>query len=418
MINKIYRFKNKKDLTILFIDNSDNFLSFILKKVKNIFDFVKAVFIIDESFLDKEEYKDFFKPFADEKRNKNISIEYLKICEKEKDFSYLENIFSIFLRNNIDRNSFIIIVGGGAFSDLIAFAASIYKRKVPFCIVPTTFLSMIDAGFGGKNAVNFMGVKNLLGTVNQPLAIFINPEFLKTLSFIDFFSGFAEFIKYLLLNRSLYNKFIVRFSKLSKSFNSSNHSKSINHKDFNLLYDTFSYDELKDFFIQNPEFLLYAINTKYHFIKDDIYDFNKRHSLNLGHTISHPLEITFQLNHGIALYIGIILELQIICKICRNTENTLKKANFLYEKFGLPKNIKDAIMIEKNITYEKWLLINGLDVKKVIEKIFFAISQDKKNKNNFYNIPIILNNNKIRIQKIPFEIFDNQLNLILNQMLS
>lgn len=409
MLNKIYKFKNKKDLTKLIINDCRSFLSFILQKIKKFLDFQKVVFFIDENLKYKEEYKDFLKSYEDEKNEKDTTILYLKINEKEKNFFKLENIFSIFLENNIDKKTLIIIIGGGAFSDTISFASSIYKRGISFSLVPTTFLSMIDASFGGKNGVNLMGVKNLLGTVNQPLAIFINPYFIKTLSYVDFLSGFAEFIKYLLLNNKLYKRFTGEFSKFLNS------SKLLTSK---FTYDTFPCNLLKEFFIQNPKFFLYAIDIKYKFIKDDIYDFNKRHILNLGHTVSHPLEIVFELNHGIALYIGIILELQIISKICKNAEHAIKKAYNLYDNFKLPIDIKQALKIEKNITYDKWLLEKRLDGKKVIEKIFDLIRQDKKNFQQYYNLPVILNSNKIILKKIPFETFDYQFNSVLNEMLS
>jgi len=346
--------------------------------------------------------------FIDEKND--IYIFTLELKEKDKNLKTIEEVYSIFLEKNIDKDDFVVAIGGGVFSDIIGFASTTYKRGICFAFVPTTFLSMIDACFGGKNGVNFQEVKNIIGTINQPEYIFIFPEFLNYLSKVDFLSGLAEFVKYLLINIRLYRKFIRFFSKYFIKLSNQN-STAIKNKSNNSCY--LNHDLIKSFFVENPIFLLNSLETKYKYIKNDIFDRKIRHILNLGHTISHGLELTFNLRHGIALLSGLILELKASSQIFPNTGFTLKKAYKLFQLLNLPFKLDEIFKLEKNIRLKDFLIKNNLSIESIIDKLIKTIHQDKKNTGNFYNVPVILNNNKIKIYKIDFNRFDNVLSNLL-----
>ncbi len=79
--------------------------------------------------------------------------------------------------------------------DVAGFLASIYIRGTPLVQVPTTLLAMVDAGIGGKTAINLPEGKNLLGTFHQPRLVVIDPEFLATLPARERLNGLAEIIK-------------------------------------------------------------------------------------------------------------------------------------------------------------------------------------------------------------------------------
>lgn len=386
-----------------------NAFEIILSSIIEKFNSKKILVLIDENL------KDFFNNLLLNKfeskilKDLNINFLFLKIDEKNKDLNFIEKIYTIFFQNELDKNSFVLSIGGGVISDIIGFSASTYKRGINFGFMPTTFLSMIDACFGGKNGVNFQEVKNLIGTINQPSFIFLAPSFLNYLNDLEFFSGFAEFTKYLLLNDDLFKKFISNFSKF------------INKKLDKFTFNSFPLFELKSFFVNNPEFFYYSLNTKYKYLKNDIFDSNKRHILNLGHTISHGIEIQLNLTHGSALYVGMFLEIEIVNMIESNPKNknkvnnkVLPKLKNIYEIFKLPSSINDLLKYEKNMNLKNWLLQANINYKVLIESIINKIHQDKKNIENFYTIPFFESLTKIKLKKIEFSVFDEYIFKLLN----
>jgi len=99
---------------------------------------------------------------------------------------------------NLDKKKRVLIIcfGGGVIGDVGSFAASIYKRGIPYLQVPTTYLAQIDASIGGKTAINLKQAKNMVGSFYQPRGVFIDPLFLKTLKNSQITEGLSESIKY------------------------------------------------------------------------------------------------------------------------------------------------------------------------------------------------------------------------------
>ena len=96
--------------------------------------------------------------------------------EAHKTIDTVMQICRWLLSKGADRDALVLAVGGGVTTDMAGFAASIYKRGVRYANVPTTLLSMVDAGIGGKTGVNLDGFKNLLGVIRQPEFTAIFPE--------------------------------------------------------------------------------------------------------------------------------------------------------------------------------------------------------------------------------------------------
>ena len=99
------------------------------------------------------------------------------------------------LEHAADRDALVIAVGGGVTTDLVGFAASIYKRGIRYANVPTTLLAMVDAGLGGKTGVNLDDYKNMLGSFRQPEFTWLLPDVLRSLPRREFLSGAAEMLK-------------------------------------------------------------------------------------------------------------------------------------------------------------------------------------------------------------------------------
>jgi 3-dehydroquinate synthase len=121
---------------------------------------------------------------------------FIKPGEASKNLKTIEQILTFMLKNRFDRSSLLVAIGGGVVGDMGGFAASLFMRGIPYIQVPTTLLAQVDSSVGGKTGVNHAMGKNMIGTFCQPRAVFIDPEFLKTLSKKEFLNGFAEVIKH------------------------------------------------------------------------------------------------------------------------------------------------------------------------------------------------------------------------------
>ena len=120
------------------------------------------------------------------------------LVEASEEAKCMETVMDIcgwLLENGADRDALVLAIGGGIVSDMVGFAASVYKRGVRFAYVPTTLLAQVDAAIGGKTGVNFAGYKNMLGTIRQPEFTYICPQVLESLPMQDFQSGAAEMLK-------------------------------------------------------------------------------------------------------------------------------------------------------------------------------------------------------------------------------
>ncbi len=115
--------------------------------------------------------------------------------EECKTLETAEKLCDCFLKAGLCRQSFLVIIGGGALLDAAGFAASIFHRGVRQIRVPTTALSQCDSGVGVKNAVNAFGKKNLLGVFAPPSAVLCDSAFLHTLPRAAFSSAAAEAVK-------------------------------------------------------------------------------------------------------------------------------------------------------------------------------------------------------------------------------
>ena len=124
---------------------------------------------------------------------------WLPPSEKAKTLEQAGELCSFLFAKGFSRNSLIIAAGGGAVTDLAGFAASIYMRGINWVSVPTTFLAQIDAGLGGKTAVNLGGAKNIAGTFHQPALAVCDTAFLDSMPHAELRSGAGELVKYAMI---------------------------------------------------------------------------------------------------------------------------------------------------------------------------------------------------------------------------
>ncbi len=120
--------------------------------------------------------------------------------ESTKSWDQLARVIDWLLQQEVERKDNIVALGGGVIGDLTGFAASIVKRGCGFIQIPTTLLAQVDSSVGGKTAINTPAGKNLVGAFHQPALVLADPLALDTLPPRDVRAGYAEVVKYGLID--------------------------------------------------------------------------------------------------------------------------------------------------------------------------------------------------------------------------
>lgn len=212
--------------------------------------------------------------------------------ETTKTMETVTGICHWLMEKGADRGALVIAVGGGVTTDMVGFAASIYKRGIAYANVPTTLLAMVDAGIGGKTGVNLDSYKNMIGTFRQPVFTWLFPDILRSLPRREFLSGAAEMLKAFIISDR--GGCYERAVRLLKDYASTGVSPA----------DTAAGLEELGALIRE------ASAVKQEIVDRDPLEKGERRLLNLGHTWAHAIEwwqrSQVQFSHGEAVAIGII----------------------------------------------------------------------------------------------------------------
>ncbi len=285
----------------------------------------KAIIITDQNVK-----KYYLKKLTNRFSFKNIKIKTYSVLDGEnsKSFKTLEALAEKIIKKGINRNDIIYAFGGGVVGDLTGFLSSIVLRGVKFIQIPTTLLSQVDSSVGGKTAINSKSGKNLIGAFYQPSAVFIDPNTLNTLPRKEFLSGYAEVVKYGLIN--------------DKSF-------------FNWLNKN-----TKDNLSMVPKNIIKIISTcirkKAEIVKLDEKEKKHRMLLNLGHTFAHALEneLNYKIRHGEAVSVGLLMAMKLSFNLGYATKNDFNLLENHLKRSKLPIKLKDLS------NKKKWLSKNIL----------------------------------------------------------
>jgi 3-dehydroquinate synthase len=120
--------------------------------------------------------------------------------EGTKSWAQLEALCERLLALGVERGDAVVALGGGVIGALVGFASAILRRGCKFVQVPTTLLAQVDSSVGGKTAINAAAGKNLIGAFHQPAMVLIDPNVLATLPVRELRAGYAEVVKYGLIN--------------------------------------------------------------------------------------------------------------------------------------------------------------------------------------------------------------------------
>ena len=333
--------KNGNQKYPIFIGN--NILNKLKKILKdNLINFNQCLVIIDKNVPKK-----LIDKVLNSLPKKKISLHYFNSSEKNKNQKSIENILSILLRKNFNRNDCIISIGGGITGDLSGFAASIFKRGLKFINIPTTLLSQVDSSIGGKTGINNKYGKNLIGAFYQPSLVISDIIFLKSLPKREIICGYGEILKHAL----------------------------IADKKFFTFLDTNGLQILK---LKSPlieKAIFKSCSIKKQVVETDEKEMGIRKILNFGHTFAHAYEATLgyskKLNHGEAVILGI---------------QTATKFSLLYnildiKEFNLIENHLNKLSLPRNI--------NRLFSRTNLGKILSFMKKDKKNNTDKINLVLL-----------------------------
>lgn len=320
----------------IFFEKDDNFLK-DLSKLQNI------VFIIDKNVWEFHKNGILKCLPLDKTIVQSISEDIKNI---DTVCSLYEKIMSFAPRKNMN----LVSIGGGIIQDITGFVASSLYRGINWIFIPTTLLAQDDSCIGAKTSLNFKHFKNLIGTFYPPSKIYIYPDFLKTLTKQDYYSGVGEMAKLHLMNGENDTKDFINSLEL------------IDKLDEITLLER----------IQN------CLKIKKSYIESDEFDTGKRNMLNFGHCFGHAIESStnFAVSHGQAVVIGMLLANKMAVK-----KNILSKEQecFIREKVLLP--------------------VLKVDIPKInIEETIKAMRQDKKNTGE--GLALVMINNDYQMIKI------------------
>ncbi len=201
--------------------------------------------------------------------------------EQYKNSATLESLYDVLFDAGLDRNSFLVALGGGVVGDLTGFAAATFLRGIDFVQVPTTLLAQVDSSVGGKTGINHRRGKNLIGAFHQPRCVVIDTATLDTLPDREFRSGLAEVVKYGVVCDGTFFEDIA------------NTARKLLHRDKDLLLDV----------------IMRSCAIKAEVVANDEREGGYRAVLNYGHTFAHAVETLTGYGrylHGEAVAIGMV----------------------------------------------------------------------------------------------------------------
>lgn len=237
--------------------------------------------------------------------------------ETAKCMSAAEEICREMIRAGLDRNAFLVALGGGVIGDLAGFAASIYLRGIPFVQVPTTLLAQVDSSVGGKTGVNTAEGKNLIGTFAQPALVLADIDTLQTLPQRVYYEGFAEIIKHAAIRDAS-------------------------------LFDPIT--AIADGEGSLTELVRRNVEIKARIVEQDEHETSgERALLNFGHTIGHAIEASAgygELFHGEAIALGMVAAARLSSEIAGLPPAAAARISGLLKRFELPTRLPDKITEE------------------------------------------------------------------------
>ncbi len=240
--------------------------------------------------------------------------------ESSKSIETYCSVVKQLLNKNIRRNELLLALGGGVIGDLTGFVAATLYRGLPYMSIPTSLLSQMDSSIGGKTGIDFDERKNIIGCFKQPKLVLIDPNTLNTLPVEEFKNGMGELIKHAIIG---------------------------NPKLFQMLLSKPEIDE---------EIIFESLTVKKHLVEADEFDQGERMLLNFGHTFGHAIELKYNLKHGHAVALGMLMAIHFGIDLGITNKEVYSKVltilnlyEISYQEYNYKAYVKDIVYDKKNI---------------------------------------------------------------------
>ncbi|MEX0829569.1 MAG: 3-dehydroquinate synthase [Nitrospirales bacterium] len=241
--------------------------------------------------------------------------------EQAKTLKWLTKILDTLVTQRMERQDFILALGGGVTGDVAGFAASIYMRGIPFVQVPTTLVAQVDSSVGGKTGVNHPQGKNLIGAFYQPQMVVIDPCVLNTLPPRQWIAGLAEVIKYGMIADKEFFDYLEH------------HVEEIRIQSDDVM----------------PPIIRRCCEIKGEVVAGDERESDRRRILNYGHTVGHALESWGHYRkwiHGEAVGLGMVHEASIAQFLGICSKDVVERQDDLIKRVGLPTTMPKVKFID------------------------------------------------------------------------
>ena len=279
----------------------------------------------------------------------NPIIVTVKQGEQSKNIDNYQLVMKTLIEHGFTRTDCLVSIGGGVVGDLGGFISSTYMRGIDFYNIPTTLLSQVDSSIGGKTAIDYNGIKNIIGSFYTPKCVLIDPNTLKTLDKRQLHAGLVEAIKMACTCSS------SLFEIISKSKNLEN---------------------------DIDEIIFQSLQIKQKIVEEDLEEKGLRRVLNFGHTLGHIIESAsnYNLLHGECVGIGML---------SFSSDKARKQIKKLLKKYNLPisydlslKDIEDYLIHDKKKTGDYiWIVsvenIGSYELKKIkIDELYNKLKEE------------------------------------------
>jgi 3-dehydroquinate synthase len=267
--------------------------------------------------------------------------------EATKSFAQLEFLMESMVSAKVERGTLVVALGGGVIGDLAGFAAAIYMRGVDFIQIPTTLLSQVDSSVGGKTAINIAHGKNLVGAFHQPRLVLADLSTLATLDQRQILAGYAEVIKYGLIDDEPFFQWLEHHGSAVVSGDLAARARAVRH----------------------------SCAAKARIVSADEREAGARALLNLGHTFGHALEAetgySDELFHGEGVALGILMAFQLSVQLGLAPPSDLDRIETHWSKVGLPTRLG------RNRAWDPARLLAHMDGDKKVKdgKITFVLAR-------------------------------------------
>jgi len=232
--------------------------------------------------------------------------------EASKTFPVFSDVLERALALGVDRRTTVVAFGGGVTGDLAGFVAAVLLRGLDYVQIPTTLLAQVDSSVGGKTAINSKAGKNLVGAFHQPRLVLADLDALKTLPRRELLAGYAEVVKYGLIDRPAFFDWLEANGAAALA------------GDMDLM----------------AEAVAECCRAKAEVVAADEKEAGQRALLNLGHTFGHAFEAEAGydggLLHGEAVAIGMALAFRHSAKLGLTTSDVAETVEKSLEAAGLP----------------------------------------------------------------------------------